>query len=487
MINPTLTKSLYVTGVFCPKLFWTKLNRPKSLPEAGIDAQARMNEGQEVGKLATQLWPGGVSVEDWDKDICVAKTNAARSVPPEERIPLYEAGFKATIEGTNCYARVDVLVPVGKDSWNLFEVKSGSSVKDEHKHDVAFQIKVLEANGINIHQSHIVHINSDYIRGEHIDVKEFLTIADMTDLIATELDDAEHFIPFLNELAAKEQAPETICEGPKDCDACSKLLPPHSVFELAGIRKKKAKAIWSTGHKLIENLPRETKLSRKQAIQSVAVMTNQPHIHREPIKEFIETITYPIYHLDFETFNTGIPKYKGTKPYQQIVFQYSLHIEEPTGELKHVEFLAEPELDPRPAFLASLKAALSNTSGTILVFNAGFEVPRMKELMRDFPEHEQWLTEAISKVKDLAEPFKSFAYYHPDQHGKYSIKSILPVLTPTSYDGLDIAGGGVASASFLALENASETDAKDIRTALLAYCKQDTQSMIDVLKALKEL
>ncbi|MCF7798334.1 DUF2779 domain-containing protein [Candidatus Woesearchaeota archaeon] len=488
MTQITLTKSLYVTGVFCPRLFWMKLNRPRLLPETGIDGELRMAEGQVVGEMATSMWPDGIMLRNYDQEANAAKTKEL--LASGKRVPLFEAGFAAVVEDTPCFARVDILVPVGKDSWDLYEVKSSTRVKDEHLHDVAFQARVLTQNGLHLNRIHIVHINSDYIRGpqtQPIDVAAFLEVEDVTDRLAPVYDDAEHFIPFLKDLLTQKQYPETICEKPRDCDACSQVLPAHSVFELVSLRNQKAKALWGNGYKLIEKIPRETKLSRKQALQSVAVMTGQAHLEEDVINEFLSSLTFPLHHVDFETFNTGIPKYEGTKPYQQIPFQYSLIIQQNNGETKHVEFIAEPELDPRPAFLASLKAALANTSGTILAFNAPFEIRILQELMKAYPEHEAWITDVLSRFKDLAEPFRSFAYYHPDQHGSYSIKALLPVLTNTSYEGMDIAGGGVASASFLALDNATDEDAQAIRTALLAYCKQDTQSMIDVLDALKKL
>jgi len=481
----TLTKSLYVTGVFCPRLFWTKLNRPNLLPETSVDAQLRMKEGQAVGELATrrQEWAKGIMLRNYDQTANAAKTKEMLA----KRVPLFEAGFLANIEEIPCFARVDILVPVGEASWDLYEVKSSTSVKEEHLHDVAFQARVLTENGLHINRIHIIHINKEYTLTNHLDVNEFFTKEDVTDKLATYFDDADHFIPFLAALAQQAQAPSVLCEKPKMCDACSNVLPAHSVFELTSIRGSQAKQLWQQNAKLIANLPTTTKLTKKQAIQSVAVLTNQAHVETEHITAFLNTITYPVCHLDFETIGTAIPLYKDAHPYEQIPFQYSLHIQEPTGETKHVEFLAASGLDPRPSLLASLKAALANTSGTILAYNASFEARVLRKLMSDFPEHEVWITDVLSRLIDLAEPFKNFWYYHPDQHGSYSIKALLPILTTDAYKDLVINNGSLASASFLALQHLDKAEEQNVRTALLAYCKQDTQSMIDVLEALKKL
>jgi hypothetical protein len=462
-----------------------KLNRPNLLPEASVDAQLRMSEGQTVGELATRLWPEGILLRNYDQQANAAKTKEL--LASGQRVPLFEAGFLADVENVSCFARVDILVPAGKDSWDLYEVKSSTKVKEEHLHDVAFQARVLTQSGLQINRINLIHINKEYVKQEHLDLNEFFTKEDVTDQLASHFDDADHFIPFLLQLAQQDHLPNVLCASPKTCEACKLVLPEHSVFELANIKSTQAKTLWDTNYKLITELPQHTKLTKKQAIQSVAVLTNQPHVEAEHIHTFLNSLTYPLYHLDFETIGTAIPLYPHTTPYEQIPFQYSLHVEEPTGEIKHIEFLAQPSLDPRPSFLASLKAALANTSGNILAYNASFEARILRKLMSDFPEHEVWITDVLSRLKDLAEPFGQFWYYHPRQHGSYSIKALLPIMSADAYKDLTINNGSLASASFLALQQLeNKEEIQSLRAALLAYCKQDTQSMLDVLGFLKQ-
>jgi hypothetical protein len=193
--------------------------------------------------------------------------------------------------------------------------------------------------------------------------------------------------------------------------------------------------------------------------------------------------------MDFETFATAIPIYDGTSPYQNIPFQFSLHvITKPGAMVEHYEFLAKDKDDPRPAFLAELKQDIG-PKGSILVYYAAFEKSRLKELAKAFPEYREWIDGIIERIIDLNVPFKDFSYYHPQQLGSSSLKHVLPALTSLSYDDLEIGEGTTASLKFMeaAFGNISDAERQKIHVDLLTYCGQDTGGMIDILKKLQEL
>ncbi|MCK5015120.1 MAG: DUF2779 domain-containing protein, partial [Candidatus Omnitrophica bacterium] len=185
----------------------------------------------------------------------------------------------------------------------------------------------------------------------------------------------------------------------------------------------------------------------------------------------------------------SIPLYDGTRPYQRIVFQYSLHIvKEENGEVEHLSFLADGSSDPRLEFLVSLKAAIGDKGG-VVVFNQAFEEGVLNELAATFPEHEGWIRNVIGRMVDLLDPFRAFHYYHPDQNGSASLKSVLPALTGQSYEGMNIQQGDEASRIFVNtfLKGRSLKGREEIRKDLEDYCCLDTQAMIDIVAKLKEI
>jgi len=214
-----------------------------------------------------------------------------------------------------------------------------------------------------------------------------------------------------------------------------------------------------------------------------ATTNERPHISVKGIQAFLDTLQYPLYYLDFESITPAIPRYDNSRPYQQLCFQFSLHIEQEDGSIEHKEFLAEANGDPRPAFIEALKEALGD-SGSIIVYSKTFENSRLREIARDYPEHEEWVDKTIARVVDLYDPFKDFHYYHPNQKGSASIKKVLPALTDLSYADLEINNGGLASKSF---ESLYDAPSEEIRQQLLEYCKLDTLAEVEIVKKLREL
>jgi hypothetical protein len=193
--------------------------------------------------------------------------------------------------------------------------------------------------------------------------------------------------------------------------------------------------------------------------------------------------------MDFETFATGIPIYDGTNPYQNIPFQFSLHVlTRPGAMVEHYSYLANGPDDPRPGFLSELKQYIG-PKGSILVYYEAFEKSRLKELAKAFPEYKEWIDSVLVRIVDLNAPFKDFSYYHPQQLGSASLKQVLPVLTNLSYDDMEIGEGTMASLKFMeaTFGDASDEERQKIRDDLLAYCGQDTGGMIDILKKLQWL
>jgi len=267
------------------------------------------------------------------------------------------------------------------------------------------------------------------------------------------------------------------CATPYECaihDDCWDFLPKNSVFDLYR-GGKKSFDLFDNGCESIKEIPDDFKLNDKQEIQKECEKTGKPYINKEGIKSFLDTLEEPLYYLDFETLSTAVPIYDGTKPHQQIPFQFSLHV---NG--KHISFLASGKDDPREEFIKKLKESLGET-GSIIVYNQAFEIGRLRELAEMFPDYKNWVESVIGRVVDLLIPFRGFHYYHPSQCGSASIKKVLPAVTGKSYDGMEINNGSDAALAYFKLDD------EKTREALEKYCCLDTEGMIWILDELKEI
>jgi hypothetical protein len=237
------------------------------------------------------------------------------------------------------------------------------------------------------------------------------------------------------------------------------------------------------------DIPDDLMLSEKQGIQKACEISGKPHIEKEAIKLFLKTLEYPLYYMDFETYSDVIPPFEGTKSYQQIPFQFSLHVvDNDNATARHYSFLADGTGDPRSEFIASLKDKLGN-NGSIVVYNQGFEKDILRKLANFFPEYGEWVEGLNDRIIDLLAPFRSFHYYHPKQKGSASIKKVLPALTGTNYDHLDISDGMSASLTFVDIlsNKFTEEEIIKIRQNLEKYCALDTEGMIWIVNKLIEL
>ena len=481
-----ISKSKYLAGLQCPKLLWHHYNAPEAFPPIDPAKQAIFDVGHLVGNLAKGLYPDGEEVP-WSRDL--AQTIAATQTLLLKRKPIFEASF----EFDGCYCRADIMVPIEDDSWNLYEVKSATTVKDINIADVAFQAHVIERAGAKLASLFLVHIDNTYVRRGDIDPQGLFHIKDITSLARDLQLDIESRIASMKQVIAGGCPGVEIgehCFSPYDCDLwdrCSAHLPEHHVLQFYRIQKRKAFEWIRQGWTDQREVP-VSELSPAQAIQQKVLSTGRPHIESERIQTWLNELEYPLYCLDFETMNPAVPLIEGTRPYQQIPFQFSLHIlEKEDAAPQHVEFLAEDPEDPRPALIEALRAI--GPSGTILAYNMGFERRILRELSDDFSTHKAFLADLDGRFQDLITPFRSFTYYHAEQKGSCSLKSVLPVLTGSSYDGMEISEGGQAMREYtrVVYGNASAEEKDSVLNALRSYCQQDTKALLDILDVLRTL
>ena len=483
-----LSKSKYLNGIQCPKLLWISVNDKARLPEIDEAQQKLFNEGNIVGNYAKKLFHGGMDIPTFDFNQSLKITKALL----EERNTLFEPAFMVD----RLYSRADILEPT-EDGWNIIEVKSSTQVKDVNIQDVAFQKYVYEKVGLKINKCYLMHINNQYIRQGDLDINELFTKEDISINVAEEIKLVpERVKQFLDIMDSKE--PDTkineSCDKPYECPIkkeCWSFIPKeNSVFDLYR-GGKRSWELFEQGILAIRDIPINTKLNDKQQIQLDCEKTDQVHINESVIKDFLATIKYPVYFLDFETYQTAIPLYSGLKPYSQIPFQFSVHKIDATGKKTHYSFISAGSKDPRKKFVNAIKRKLG-TRGSVIVYNQAFEQSRLKELGQLFPLDEKYLLSINERMVDLLIPFRNFDYYDRKQEGSASIKYVLPAMSDLTYKGMEIANGGEASLKYAYITHgkidgtkAKREEIKKVRDDLKKYCGLDTEAMIVILENLR--
>jgi hypothetical protein len=486
---PRISKSAYVQGLQCPKLLWHRFHEPEAMPEPGALAEAVFEQSREVGHLAKRLFPDGIEIGAGviDLDQTVALTQAAL----EARRPLFEAAF----DSGSAYARCDILNPVSGDRWDLYEVKASTSAKPVYIHDIALQVRVQRDAGINVRKYHVVYINNEFVRQGEIDPARFFVREDVTDAVDDLLPTVDDNLDRMQEVIRLEACPEVAigphCGTPYDCplrNRCWSFLPEDNVFTLARIGAKGFRLL-EQGITGIRQIPASFKLSPIQELQRQAVVSGKPHIDTATVAAFLKRLKHPVHYLDFETFAPAIPMFDGDGPFEQIPFQFSLHVERAAGaKPEHVMFLAEGTGDPRRAFMERLRAVLGD-HGSVIVYNAQFEKGVLTRCAERIPEFEPWVSSVKHRVVDLLTPFKSFRVYNPQQRGSASIKAVMPALTGRGYDELEIQEGGTASMEFVRVNfgDVPAAERQRVRRQLEEYCGRDTEGMVWLVEALRKL
>lgn len=488
-LNYKLSKSTFMKGSQCIKsLYLNKFHKDLRDP-VSESKQAIFDTGHQVGDLAQSLFPGGINSDfsfDLDADKASAKT--LELIKSGQKV-IYEAAFIYD----ECLAVMDILVNDGK-TWKAYEVKSSTSAKEEYKLDASYQYYVIENSGIHLEDVSIVYINNQYVRQGELDIFELFSIESVLDIARSSINVIRESIVAYKKILESGKIPEMgigeYCSKPYDCDFlshCWEHIPEDSIFDISGMFTKKKFELYNSGIVKISDIPANFKLNANQQLQVNSALNNSSFVYSSKIKSFLTSLNYPLLFLDFETIRPAVPVYKNHRPYQQIPFQYSLHIVSNQGcDSLHFDFLATGLEDPRKALIESLIEQTKGT-GDILVYNETFERKRLEEIARDFPEYTNDIESMLMRLKDLMIPFKDKYYYKPEMRGSYSIKEVLPALVPElKYDGLTINNGDLASITFMKIVNKefSESEVERIRKDLLEYCKLDTLAMVKILEVL---
>ena len=483
-----LSKSRLLAFRQCPKRLWLEVHRPE-LREDSATTRARFTVGYQVGDIARRLYDPmgrGVLIDAQSEGFDAAFSRTQGLLQSEQ--PIFEAGFCA--EGGLAFA--DVMQPVkqrGKIGWRMVEVKSSTSVKDYHRDDAAVQSFVARSSGVPLTGIALAHIDSDWVYPGDDDYSGLLRESDLTDEVFGRVEEVRSWIAEAQQIVAKKREPSVAtgkqCGDPYECGFlahCQSQGPraDQPIHWLPGRLSNRLQAhIEAHGLTELRDVPDEL-LNDKQQRVKAATLSGKHYFDQKAAVAALAAHKLPAYFLDFETIQFAVPIWKGTRPYQQIPFQFSLHRLSRTGNLEQQAFLDLSGKDPSKAFAESL-ITVCGECGPIFVYNAGFETARIRELADRFPRLARSLLALNERVVDLL-PVARDCYYHPSQQGSWSIKAVLPALCPElRYDDLDgVQNGGMAMETYLeALAPQTSIERKaEIERQLLAYCALDTFAMV---------
>jgi len=420
----------------------------------------------------------------------------ARGYIETSLLPEYQTAqllWQPTYNNGQLTIRADALIlDKSADVYDLYEIKSSTSVRKDHEYDVTFQVLLLEEI-LDLHRIYILHINRTYQHGESLYPEQFFSLEEVSEKVEKRREDVA--ILRQEALTITQMAkpdPAFACTNPKTCpcpDLCHPDLPQNPIYDIPYISKK-AKKLREMGIIEIQSIPSTFTLNEKQQKHVQAVKTGKPLIEEEAIWKSLSTLKYPLYFLDYETFNPAVPLFQNYHPYEHVVFQYSLHvINQPGAELEHFDCLMTEKRDPAPMIVPHL---LNNIGleGSVIVWNQSFEEGRNQDLKSHCPSFTTQLENINVRLYDLMKVFKDGLYVHPDFHGSASLKAVLPALCPDlSYNDLAISKGEEAMMTWYWIQTAvlSPEELKQTRAAMKAYCKLDTYAMVAILQKLKAI
>lgn len=465
-----LTKSDFLLYMDAPMHLWAKVHDQQTNATPSLYDQHLMKQGYEVEKVAKQFL---------EKYILPKYKNA-------------ELLWQATYVSGKYQTRADGIVhELDTDTYHLYEIKSSTSTKKEHLPDATFQSIVI-GQSINLESIHLVLLNDEYVRGDELDIGQLFSVPDVTSEVAEMTPDILTKMSEAVKLIGMESSEKTLnCLAPKTCPCpqlCHPGLPKASIYNIPNLTPKKRRELEDMKVISIDDIDDDYSLTPKQRKIVDVMQSKTPYLDKPTVTGLLQSLTYPLYFLDYETYDEAMPLYKGHKPYQKMVFQFSLHIVSNNSEtIEHEEYLALEPGDPAKGLVKHLRRCISD-QGTVIVWNKAFEGGRNKEMAELFPDYKDFLLDVNNRMFDLMEIVSKGYYLHPDFLGSWSIKNVLPVMEPEfSYKSLAINKGDQAMIEWYEMVNGDESKKDAVSMSLLQYCGLDTLAMVKVWERLMKL
>jgi len=483
-----LSKSKLMAYRQCHKRLWLEVHLP-GLREDSITAQARFQTGYQVGDIAKRIYdPEGkavvIDVNTEGFDGAFARTAKLLS---DFQVPVFEAGFKAN----GALAFVDVMLPRFENDgpvWRMVEIKSSTSIKEYHLDDIAVQAFVVKSAGVKLKSVALAHVDSSWVYPGNEDYRGLLKETDLTPETFARFEEVRGWIGEAQRIIAQRSEPEIAvgshCYDPFECGFCNYCnrnnpQPEYPIHWLPRFSSSKREELLGQGVNDLREVP-DGLLSERQSMVKQYTLAKTVFFDSAGAASDLAPYGFPAYFLDFETIQFAVPIWKGTRPYQQNTFQFSLHTLTESGQLSQAAFLDLSGNDPSEALAKALITACDK-DGPVFVYNGAFEATRIRELAERYQDFAGPLLGILVRIVDLL-PIARNRYYHPNQQGSWSIKAVLPAAVPElSYDTLDgVNDGGMAMEAFCeAIKPGTSAERKtQIEIQLLAYCRLDTFAMV---------
>ncbi len=489
-----LSKSDYTSYLKHPALLWIKKHAKTLLPPIDPATQAIFDTGHEFEQYAEALYPGGVTLgfSNYDEYLTLPQRTTQALQNGEKTI------FQGRFEHEQLTFICDIIQVIDGKEVDLIEIKSSTSAKPEHIVDLAFQMVVLEKCGYSVRNISVIHVNNQYVRSGEINAKDITATTDVTEGVKAKRDFTLQKIDETLQVMTLDECPDT---SPLLTDKVyfkewleiykhMKNPKPGSIYDLCQMDAKTLQNLQASNIAYIKDIPEDFALKPKQCLQAEALRQRKPTIHKDKIADYLTTFAFPLYFFDYETLGSLVPYFDGLKPYQQLPFQYSLHIlDSPDAELRHAEFLHRDSQNPVKPLSEALKSHIGD-SGTIITWNMCFEKSCNTLLGTLLPEYAEFYSKLNDRIVDLMIPFSQNWYIDANFCGSASIKKVLPVLIPTlTHKDLDISDGSSAQRLWMeAVLDDKRADQKDqILSDLLEYCKLDTFAMVEIYRKLMTL
>lgn len=491
-----ISKTDYITYLKHPAWLWLRKHNPDFLPAPDDNSQAIIDEGREFEKFAEQVFSEAIHLDRNNYADMQEWANETKALLEQGVDTILQAAF--LYDGFLCIA--DAITKDG-DAYTLTEIKATTSPDKEHICDLAFQKTVIEWSGLPISTEQVLHANKEYLRNGDIKAEEIVTFTDVTEKVNKEVLNTPEKMREAASIAESNEMPNDslryagLGAASDYREIFYKLhpdIPEYSIYDLASNKgagtDKLIGSLEDSGIELIVDIPDSTKLQQHQQDQVRVTKLNEVIIDKEAIRSFLRDIEFPAYFLDYESINHIFPPFDHTFPYQQVVFQYSLHIMKEDGMLIYTEYLHDTNTNPAESMIAHLKQDIGST-GSIIVWNKTFECSRHKEYAKLYPVHADFFNDLNDRTVDLADIFSKRLYLDKKLKGKYSIKKVLPLLCPElSYKTLSIQEGSTASRSWReVIIDGTRADKDQILADLREYCGLDTYAMVAIYHRLKDL
>lgn len=506
---PRLSKSRLVAALQCERRLWLAVHRPE-LQVVDAATQAVFDAGNRVGEVAREVaareWGQGELIDvtglgGWEGGFRRCREALQGAKQRGEAAVLFEAPFISPDFAV--IADIVVLQPDGQ-LW-LIEVKSSTTIDGKpHVDDATFQAHAMARSGFPADKVFVRVINTSFVYPGGGDYRGLFRDEDVTEAVRARLPNVDAFVSRQRAVAAgvePEIRPGEHCSKPYDCPFrthCDDWLAewdgplpeyPVALFDKRHMgrltaleRNQIAKRGWADAR----DIPAGFLSDHRANAIARAIADRQPWV-APGLRPALRSLPYPRYHFDFESINPAVPFWSGTRPYQQVPFQWSCHVEHADGRLEHHMFLDVSGADPRRACAERIAQLMGGIGGSVIVYFQAFEESRLRELARDLPDLAPALTRVIDKLRDLL-PILREHYYHPAQQGSYSLKAVLPTVVPTlDYSALDeVRDGGAAQRAYLeAIDPATATERREqLRDRLERYCELDTLAMVEMVRVM---